>query len=519
MADMETPMPTQPDLVIAVDSSTTASKAVVWDRLGRVAAEGRAGLPLLNPRPGWYEQRAEEWWAATAQALRAATAQIETRRLGAICITHQRETFVPVDRQCRPIRDAILWLDERSRAQVAAMDGRFGGARIHQITGKPVAMTPSLYKILWLQEHEPEILRRAYKILDVHAYLVWQLAQVWKTSWSCADPMGLIDMRSFDWSAEVLAGLELDPAQYVELAPPGAPIGEVTAAAARETGLPAGLPIVAGAGDGQSAGLGANITRAGQAYLNLGTAVVSGAHAERYAADLSFRTLGSPIAGAYTLETLIRGGTFTISWFVERFAPELQGGALARSAEELLEAAAREVPPGALGLLTVPYWNGVGTPYWDGSATGMSVGWTGAHGREHFYRALLEGIAFEQRLSTEGVERALGQPIEEYVALGGGAKSPLWCQIVADVTGRRVTRAANPEATCLGAGILAAVAAGWYDDARAAAAAMTGIGDSFDPQPDTRRIYDQLYREVYVEIYPALRATLRRLTELTHGSA
>jgi sugar (pentulose or hexulose) kinase len=161
----------------------------------------------------------------------------------------------------------------------------------------------------------------------------------------------------------------------------------------------------------------------------------------------------------------------------------------------------------------------VATPYWDGSATGIIVGWTGSHGRAHFYRALLEGIAFEQRLSTEGIERAIGQPITEYIALGGGSKSALWCQIVADVTGRRVTRAGNPEATCLGAGVLAAVAAGWYDDPRSAAAAMTSAGECFDPQPATRQIYDRLYREVYLGLYPALRTSLRRLTELTRDSA
>jgi xylulokinase len=509
-------MPTTPDLVIAVDSSTTASKAVIWDRHGQAVAEGRAGFPLLNPQPGWYEQRADLWWESTAQALRATTSQVDPRRLGAICITHQRESFVPVDAHCRPIRDAILWLDERSLAQVAAMDARFGNARIHQITGKPVAMTPSLYKILWLQEHEPDVLRRAHKILDVHAYLVWHLTGLWKTSWACADPMGLVDMRSFTWSEELLHALDLDPAHYVELVPPGAVLGEITAAAATATGLPAGLPVVAGAGDGQSAGLGANVTRAGQAYLNLGTAVVSGAHSEHYAADPAFRALGSPIAGAYTLETLIRGGTFTITWFAERFAHDLLGGSLA--VEDQLEAAALEVPPGSLGLLAVPYWNGVATPYWDGSASGITVGWTGSHGREHFYRALLEGIAFEQRLSTEGIERAIGQPITEYIALGGGSKSALWCQIVADVTGRRVTRAGNTEATCLGAGVLAAVAAGWYDDARSAADAMTSAGASFDPQPATQQLYDQLYRDVYIGLYPALRASLRRLHELARGA-
>jgi len=422
---------------------------------------------------------------------------------------------VPVDEQCQPLRDAILWLDERSLAQVDAVKARFGIQRFHQITGKPVAMTPSLYKILWLQEHEPAVLRNAYKILDVHAYLVRQLTGAWRTGWSCADPMGLVDMRSFTWSTEILEALELDPEQYVELAPPGAILGEVSDAAARATGLPAGLPVVAGAGDGQSAGLGANVTRQGQAYLNLGTAVVSGAHAEEYAADLSFRTLGSPLAGAYTLETLIRSGTFTVSWFVERFAHDLQGVALPLSVEELLEAGARKVPPGAQGLMLVPYWNGAASLYWDGTATGITVGWNGAHRREHFYRAVLEGIAFEQRLATEGVEAALGQPIDEYVVLGGGSKSALWCQIVADISGKRVTRAGTAEATCLGAGILAAVAAGWYSDAREAAAAMTSRGASFEPQPATQRFYDRLYTEVYKKLYPTLRGTLTRLAELT----
>lgn len=503
------------DLVVAVDSSTTACKAIVWDRSGQMVAEGRAALSLLTPHPGWYEQRASDWWTATAQALREAVAQVDPRRLSALCITPQRESFVLVDAQCRPLRNAILWLDERSFAQAAAVKARLGAQYVHQISGKPVATRPSLYKLLWLQEHEPAVLRSAYKALDVHAYLVWHLTGAWATSWACADPMGLVDMRSFSWSTELLEALGLDPAQCVELAPPGAVLGEVTAAAAQLTGLPAGLPLVAGAGDGQSAGLGANVTRQGLAYLNLGTAIVSGAHAEQYAADLAYRTLASPIAGAYTLETVISGGTFTVSWFVERFARELQGAAPPLTAEELLEAEARAVPPGAQGLLLVPYWIGAASLYWDDHATGVTVGWSGAHQRGHFYRAVLEGIAFEQRLATEGVEAALGQPLDEYVALGGGSKSDLWCQIVADITGKRVTRAGTAEATCLGAAILAATAVGWYQDPRAAALAMTSTGTSFEPQPAAQQLYDQLYREVYQGLYPALRGSLTRLAELT----
>ncbi|MBA3947540.1 MAG: xylulose kinase [Herpetosiphonaceae bacterium] len=510
-------MALQPDLVIGVDCSTTASKAVVWDRHGRLVAEGRATFPLLNPHPGWYEQHAEDWWTATTAALHAAISQLDPRRLGALCVTHQRETFVPVDAHGHPLRDAMLWIDERSPLQMAALDTRFGRQRVHQITGKPVALTPSLPKILWLQEHEPDVLQRAYKLLDVHAYLVRRFTGSWRTSWASADPMGLVDMRSFSWSTELMTALGLDPAQYVELVPPGTVLGEVTEEAARITGLPAGLPVVAGAGDGQAAGLGANITRSGQAYLNLGTAIASGTHAEHYTADPAFRTMASPQAGAYTLETLLRGGTFTVSWFVERFAADLRTVDPGRSVEEQLDALAAQVPPGALGLMLVPYWSSVTNPYWDSAATGITVGWTGAHRREHFYRAILEGIAFEQRLATEGVEAATLQPVQEYIAMGGGSRSTLWCQMLADVTGKRVTRASSAEATCLGAGILAAAAVGWYPDVRAAAAAMTGTGATFEPRQAVQQVYDRLYNDVYRGLYPALRDSLARLTELTHS--
>lgn len=506
------------DLVIAIDSSTTATKAIVWDKTGHAVVETRASYPLLNPQPGHYEQRADDWWHAAQQTLNTAVAQIDRHRLAAIAITHQRETFVPVDEHGHTLRDAILWLDERSQAQVQAMDGRFGNKRLHAITGKPVAMTPSLYKILWLQEHEPELFQRTFKFLDVQAFLVWHLTGQWKTSLASADPMGLVDMRSGQWSHEVIDGLNLDAVQYPELVSPGSTLGAVSAAAAQATGLPEGLPIIAAAGDGQCAGLGANVTRVGQAYLNLGTAVVSGAHSPDYVVEPSFRTLASPIAGAYTLETLIRSGTFTVSWFVERFAHDLHDIGLSLSVEELLEAAASKLSPGAHGLMLVPYWNGAASPYWDGSAAGITVGWSATHGREHFYRAVLEGIGYEQRLASEGIEAAIGQPIDEYVVLGGGSRSALWCQIVADITGKRVTRSANPEATCLGAGILAAAAAGWYPDVPTAAAAMTSMGASYLPDATTQAIYDQLYREVYRGLYPAMRTSLARLTELTHHS-
>jgi xylulokinase len=507
------------DLVIGIDSSTTACKAIAWDRQGKAVAETRASFELVSPNPNWYEQNAEDWWTALCQTLRDLSAHVGGERIAALCITHQRETFVPVDSQCRPIRNAILWLDDRCQAQVAELDRRFGSDYIQQLTGKGPSTKQSLPELLWLMTHEPESLARAHKLVDVHAFLVKRLTGRWITSTATADPMGVLDMRRSTWATELIQQVGLDPAQFVELALPGSIMGEVTSEAAQITGIPAGTPVVAGAGDGQSAGLGANITRPGKAYLNLGTAMVSGAHLETYAADRAFRTLCSPLAGAYVAEEVLGGGTFIVNWFVENFGPDLRGVGLPVSREEVLEIAAAKLPPGSLGLMLVPYWNGVLPPYWDAAATGLTVGWTGAHRREHFYRAILEGIAYEHRLTMDGVARATGTPIDEYILMGGGSRSPLWCQIVADISGTKVTRSRTTEATNLGAGILAAYAAGWYPDVRAAADAMTQTGRSFEPDSKTHAIYNRLYHEVYTGLFPAVQQYVDRLSALTYGEA
>jgi xylulokinase len=498
------------DYVIGIDCSTTATKAVVWNREGKAVAEGRATFPLSNPHPDWSEQNAEDWWRSTKEALMQAAGQVDARRIGAIGITHQRESFVCLDKNEQPIRPAILWLDSRPREQVE----QFGSEKIHQITGKPPNPTPGFYKMLWIQEHEPNTLERADRVVDVHAFLVNRMTGNWRTSWASADPMGLVDMETFDWSDELLDMVGLDREQMSEICPPGEVIGELREDVATEVGLPAGLPIVSGAGDGQAAGLGANITEPGRAYLNLGTAVVSGSYSEQYSWDREYRVLSGPIPRTYTLETLLTAGTFTVSWFVEKFGgikPDELG--LDLSAEQILEAAAAQVEPGANGLLAVPYWNNAMMPYWDLAARGVMLGWTGLHGKAHAYRAIIEGIAFEQRLMTDGAEKGLEKPIEKLLAMGGGSQSPLWCQIVADIMQRPISVCQELESTCLGAGMLAAAAIGIHDDIPEAAAAMSGEGAKYEPDEKRVEFYDQMYTNVYKEIYPQLAPLFSALAE------
>jgi xylulokinase len=314
-----------------------------------------------------------------------------------------------------------------------------------------------------------------------------------------------------------LAGLRED--QMPDASAPGAVIGEVTPEAAALCGLPAGLPIVAGLGDGQAAGLGASVAAPGLAYLNLGTAVVSGTITDTFVVDRAFRTMYGGAPGTYSPETVIIGGTYTVSWFVREFAAEMAAVGRPGSTEEALEAACRDLPPGASGLMLVPYWNSAMNPYWDASASGIVAGWRGIHGKAHLYRAILEGIAYEQRLHTSGVEAALGRSIDSYVAIGGGARSALWRQIIADVTGKTVLRSSTTEAAALGAGILAARGAGLFGDVAEASAAMAQRDTQrVEPDAANHATYSRLYDEVYRHLYPALQPYLQRLTELSEAS-
>src|SRR5512132_178914 len=495
--------------VIGIDSSTTATKAVVWDHDGRAVAEGRGEFALALPRPGWHEQDAEDWWRSCATAVMQALESVDGADIEAICLTHQRETFVCVDEQGRPVRPAIVWMDVRATEQVAAL----GSEEIHRLTGKPPDTTPALYKLLWLREHEPVTLERTRWVVDVHAFLVHRLTGVWRTTTACADPLGLIDMQRGDWSDDLLARVGLSREQVPALFAPGEVIGEVSPAAAEQLGLAAGLPVVGGAGDGQAAGLGANATQPGHAYVNLGTAVVAGTMTERYSWHRAFRTLTGAVPGTYLLETLLQGGTYTVNWFLDRIAvldaPSL---GLGLRDVDVLEAAAARLGPGAEGLLLVPYMASAQTPYWDPAARGIMFGLAGHHGKEHMFRSLMEGIAFEQRLAFEAMEAALDDPIETLLATGGSSPSALWRQIVADVTGKRVVACREPETTSLGAGIHAAAAVGWHGSLRDAADAMTGEGAEHTPSEATAARYDQLFA-VYREIYPRTAALHRALQE------
>jgi len=496
------------DLFIGVDASTTGCKAIVWDLDGNPVGQGRSSIPMLKPRPDWHEQEAGDWWSALAHSLRIAVEEVDLRRLGGICICPQRETFVPTDRLGNPLRNAILWMDGRARELLPVLEGKIGRQRFHEITGKPLSGNLTVLKILWLRIFEPHIFEQTSKFLDVAAYLNYHLTGEFSTGWGIADPAGLFDMRENNWSAAVLDFLGLTPEHLPVVLPTGAWIGGVTAPAARSCGLPEGLPVYTGLGDGQAGGLGVGTSKPGACYLSLGTSVVSGTYTDTYIVDPAFRTLTAGLPGAYSLETVILGGTYTIDWFRSHFA---RGVPL-----DQLEDGIKDLPPGSEGLMLVPYWNSALNPYWDPAASGLVIGWRGHHTAHHLYRAILEGIAYELRLHLEGVAKSLNHEIDPLVVMGGGSQSDLWCQMIADVSGLTVHRTETSEATALGAGIIAARGAGIFDDFSAAAAEMQGdLRDHFPADPVQHSRYSRLFREVYLGLFPAVQPLAARLTEIT----
>lgn len=501
------------DLVIGVDSSTTGCKAIVWDRQGNFVAEGRATQAMSLPHPGWHEQPATEWWRTFRRAIRQALRTVDLSRLAALAIANQRETFVVVDNDGLPLRSGILWMDERAGDLLPELKVLLGEKEFHRMSGKPLTANLSIAKLYWLKKNEPELFSHIANVLDVQAYLVKQLIGEAISSWGSADPTGLFDLTSQRWSEQTLEMVGLRMTQMPHVMPPGAVIGQVNRVASKATGLPVGLPVASGIGDGQAGGLGMNISRPGVAYLALGTSVISGVYSGRYAVSPAFRTMCGGIPGTHMLETVLLGGTYTVDWLLKTLLG--RSPSTAARLRFQLDNSLDLIPPGAEGLVVIPYWNSAMTPYWDSSASGIILGLRGYHRREHIYRAILEGIALELRLHYEGVETELGEHIQQLVVMGGGAQNGRWCQIIADVTGKTVARAERVEAAALGAGMLAAAAGGLYPDVAAAAEAMAPeILDSFQPDSRNYRFYSDEFSQVYRPLYPAIRNEMNALARL-----
>lgn len=496
---------TSDPLVIAIDSSTSASKAVVVDKNGNVLSTGKAEIELLTPAMDQYEQDPTQWWDSTASAIEQATAglaEADRTRVAAVCITHQRESFALVDEQGNALRNAILWLDSRAGEEIT----EFGSAHIHELSGKPADTTPAIYKMAWVKRHEPDLLAAADKVVDVHAYLAKKLVGRWVSAMGSADTLNLLDIAAREYSPELLDIAGVRPDQMAELAEPASVIDVINPEILAHWGLPEGVVLVAGVGDGQAAGLGTAAIAEDLAYVNMGTSIVSGVHSFEYQYSPAYRTLLGGIPGSYVLEIVQNSGSVLANWFRKELGdPALDGGL-----DPALDEAASKIEPGSAGLLTVPYWNAVQSPHWDPFAKGMMVGFGSAHTRAHVYRSILEGMAMELRENLERVQASTGRKLRELRCTGGGSRSELWRQIIADATGLPIIVSNVDEVSAQGAAMMAMAAIGAYPDVQAASEAMASFTERTEPNMEAYVTYGQ-WADIQKDIYPALAPLFTRI--------
>ena len=488
-------------LVVGVDVSTTATKAVLQDAEGTVRAVGMSAYRYETPHPLWSEQDPALWWEATRIAVREAleAADTDAEAVEAVGLTGQMHGLVALDDRDEVLRPAILWNDQRTGAECDAIRGIVGRRRLIEITGNDALPGFKAPKLLWLRRHEPDVWASIAHVLLPKDFV--RLRLTGEHALDRADGSGtiLFDLAARDWSPEILDALAIEPRWLPPTFEGPMVTGTITEGAASATGLRAGIPVVAGGGDQAAAAVGVGSVVPGVSSLSLGTSGVLFTTTEGPAIESEGRlhAFCHAVPDRWHLMGVMLSAAGSLRWYRDALAPGV-------AFEELVEEAA-EVPPGSDGLLFLPYLTGERTPYPDPLARGAFVGLTVHHGRAHLTRAVLEGVAFGMRDSLELMRAAGIKPPDQIRATGGGSRSPLWRRILADVLGASIVTTPSAEGAAQGAATLAAVGAGWFDTIQDACRALVRIGETTPPS-ETGGAYTNAYAR-YRELYPALAAT------------
>jgi xylulokinase len=497
-------------LLIGLDIGTTSVKAGVFDASGRQLAAAGREYRLHHPAADRAEIDAEAYWAATVDAVGAVVSAggVDPSGVLAIAVSSQGETVVAVDEGGRPLGPAIVWLDNRAVAESTALAGRFADATVYDRTGVP-AITPTwtACKLLWWREHEPALFAGAYRFLLVEDFLLHRLTHRFVSEGGIQCTSLLYDIRARGWWGPMLDAVGIGPERLPELVEPGAIVGSLTAAAAAALGLSTRVVVVAGGMDQGAGAVGVGNVVGGVISESTGGALTLQATVDHHGADPSGQT---PVyvhsaPGRYLYCPVCPTGGMALTWFRDQFGGEeiARAAREGRSAYDLLTELAAGVAPGADGLTMLPHLMGAFSPEYEPRATGVFFGFTLHHGRAHFVRAVLEGVVFMLRRNLE-LLAATGAPATEVRSHGGGARSPLWNQVKADACGLPVVTLEGEDAAVRGDAMLAGVATGLFPDLAAASAAMVSVRARYEPDPATRRAYDDAYGH-YLRLFDALR--------------
>jgi xylulokinase len=487
-------------LLLGIDVSTTGAKALLIDQNGKVVNSATTPLTLQTPHPLWSEQEPRQWWAGIKTSLHSVLSgpEVNTDSIAAIGLTGQMHGLVLLDKSGEVLRPAILWNDQRTGSQCDQIRALIGAERLIQITGNDALTGFTAPKILWVQENEPEVYARARHVLLPKDYIRYKLTGEFAMDRAGGSGTILFDLKERSWSDEILSALDI-PADWLPQTYEGPQVtGKINAQAASETGLVAGTPVVGGAGDQAAQAVGVGAIEPGIIALTLGTSGVVFAPTKAALIETKGRlhAFCHAIPDRWHFMGVMLSAAGSLQWHRDTIAPEMSFDQLVNEAEL--------ISPGSEGLYFLPYLTGERTPYPDPLARGAWIGLTIRHQRAHLTRAVLEGVAFGLKDSFTLIQEAGLGAIDQVRVSGGGAKSQLWKQILADVLGVELVTVNTTEGAAFGAALLAGVGAGLFANVPEAAEHM--IQNSY-----------QDYYPRYRELYPALAEQFKALAEISYA--
>lgn len=510
-------------LFLGIDAGTSTMKAALFDARGIIQALDHQEYTLLTPAPGWVELPPETYWQTCVQAIRnlLAKCQAKPEEIACLCISSQGETLICLDRQGSPLRNAIVWLDNRAVNEARRIAAEFSDRKLYHTTGQP-QVTPALpaSTMLWLQHNQPEIFRLTRHFCLLEDYLLYRLTGRHVTSTALQTSSLLLNIHKRQWWLPMLDFVQVDPSRLGELVEPGVSVGKIGPAAAAETGLSVNTQAVSGGMDQVVGAVGAGNIAPGKITAMIGSALAIVATLARPLFDPLERIPCHCHAAfdRYCLLPWAQTAGMALKWFRDTFftAEAHQARASGEDIYAQMTGPAADIPPGCEGMTALPHLEGAICPEFNPHARGVFFGATLRHSRAHFVRAILESVAFMLRRNLEVIEQ-LGGAVEEITLMGGGARSPLWVQIKANVLQKPIRVLRSAEIGCLGAAILGTVAHGTHTNLPAAMAAMTPVSDIIQPDRQTADVYTQAYLR-YIALYDLLLPLFRPQKEVSDGT-